>query len=62
MTELIIYSLLFIALLAHLVMAMALYGKIKRSKKLSFHQKNNWRLKALIFPAYYWFAFSKEHG
>jgi hypothetical protein len=61
MTELIIYSILLIALLAHLGMAMALYVKINRSKALSFHEKNNWRLKALLLPVYYWFAFRNHH-
>ncbi len=62
MNELIIYSILLIALLAHLGMAMALYVKINRSKALSFHEKNKWRLKALLFPAYYWFVFKDLNG
>lgn len=60
MIELILYSILFVAILAHLVLASVIYKKINADPSLSFHQKNQWRLRALIFPAYYWFAFRKK--
>ena len=60
MTELIIYSLLLLGVLAHLIFASLLYKKINADTHLDFHEKNEWRLKALIFPAYYWFAFKRR--
>lgn len=60
MTELLIYSILLIAVLAHLGMTILMYKKINSNKTLSFHEKNQWRLRALVFPAYYWFAFQKK--
>lgn len=60
MTELIIYGILLIAVLAHLIFASLLYKKINADPNLGFHEKNDWRLKALIFPAYFWFAFKKR--
>ncbi|WP_114747690.1 hypothetical protein [Pleomorphovibrio marinus] len=61
MTELILYSLLLLALLAHITFAMVFYRKINKNKTLSFREKNDWRLKALIFPAYYWFVFKNRY-
>ncbi|MCC5937554.1 MAG: hypothetical protein JJU34_09740 [Lunatimonas sp.] len=60
MTELIVYSLLFLAIIAHLVLASIMYKRINAHPSLSFHEKNRWRLRALIFPAYFWFAFQKK--
>lgn len=60
MTELLVHTILLIAVLAHLVLASVMYKKINADPSLSFHQKNQWRLRALIFPAYYWFAFRKK--
>jgi hypothetical protein len=60
MTELIIYILLLIAILAHVILATMLYKRISKDQALSFHEKNNWRLKALTFPAYFWIAFKKR--
>jgi hypothetical protein len=57
MIELIIYSLLLLAVLTHLIVASLLYKKINADQALDFQEKNNWRLKALIFPAYFWFTF-----
>lgn len=60
MTELIIYSLLLLGVLAHLIFASLLYKKINADPHLGFQEKNDWRLKALIFPAYFLFAFKKR--
>ncbi|SHN20334.1 hypothetical protein SAMN04488057_11090 [Cyclobacterium lianum] len=60
MNELIIYSILLLMVLTHLILASLLYRKINRDKQLSFHEKNDWRLRALVFPAYYWFAYKKH--
>ncbi|MFC4870621.1 hypothetical protein [Negadavirga shengliensis] len=57
MEEVIIYGILFLALLAHLVFAARMYRIVHRDTELSFHQKNDWKLKALIFPAYYWIRY-----
>jgi hypothetical protein len=59
MKELIVYSLLLFLVLAHLVMASLFYRHINNNKSLSFNEKNDWRLKALIFPAYYWICYKK---
>ncbi len=54
MTELIIYAILFLLLLGHCLMAGKMYGEVHRDEQLSLHQKNDWKLKALIFPVYFW--------
>jgi hypothetical protein len=54
MTELLIYGLLFFLLILHTFFAGKLYRKIHADPDLSFKEKNDWKLKALIFPAYYW--------
>ena len=60
MNELIIYSVLLFLVLSHLVMASLFYTQISKNERLSFHEKNAWRLKALIFPIGYWFLFKKR--
>jgi len=60
MKELITYSILLLLVLAHLVMASLFYRHINKNEGLSFKEKNNWRLKALIFPALYWILYKKE--
>jgi hypothetical protein len=50
MVELAIYAVLFVALLGHCVAATLAYRKIKRDPSLSFKQKNDQRLIALVFP------------
>jgi hypothetical protein len=54
MTELIIYALVFALILAHTIMASFFYGRVHRNEKLTVQQKNEWKLKALIFPAYFY--------
>jgi hypothetical protein len=62
MKELIIYSLLLFLVLAHLIMASLFYRHINKNEHLSFHEKNNWRLKALIFPAFYWMLYKRRQN
>ncbi len=59
MEELIIYSVLLLLVFAHLLFANKLYKAIQKDKHLSFHEKNDWKLKALVFPAYYWFKYKE---
>jgi hypothetical protein len=54
MTELIIYAVLFLALIGHCLMAGKMYRAVHENQTLSIQKKNEWKLKALIFPAYFW--------
>ncbi len=54
MTELIIYAALFLLLFAHALMAGKMYGAVHQNEDLTIQEKNDWKLKALIFPAYFW--------
>ncbi len=54
MTELIVYAIIFLALIAHTLMASKMYKAVHEDKSLSLQEKNDWKLKALIFPAYFW--------
>jgi len=54
MTELIIYAILFLLLFGHAVMASMMYTRIHKDDELSQKAKNEWKLKALIFPVYFW--------
>ncbi|WP_162342470.1 hypothetical protein [Cyclobacterium salsum] len=60
MTELILYTAALLLVLAHLLMASLFYRHINNNPRLSFHEKNDWRLKALVFPAYYWFRYKRQ--
>ena len=60
MKELIIYLVLLLAILGHLVVASKMYKEVNADKGSNFKQKNDWKLKALIFPALYWFYYRKE--
>ncbi|GAB3665650.1 hypothetical protein GCM10028791_41460 [Echinicola sediminis] len=54
MTELIIYALLFLLLFGHAVMASMMYTTVHKDETLSQKEKNDWKLKALIFPVLFW--------
>jgi hypothetical protein len=54
MSELIIYAVLFLALIGHCLLAGKMYRAVHGDQTLSINEKNNWKLKALIFPAYFW--------
>lgn len=60
MNEIVLYALLFLALLGHTLLAGKLYRKIHKDPDFSFSEKNQWKLKALIFPALFWFYFHQE--
>lgn len=60
MSELVIYSLLFLILLGHTLLAGKLYRKIHNDPDFSFSEKNQWKLKSLISPAIFWFYFHQE--
>ncbi len=60
MTELILYAVALLLVLVHLLMASLFYRHINNNPRLSFHEKNDWRLKALVFPAYYWFRYKRQ--
>ena len=54
MNELIIYAFLFLALIGHTLLASKMYRTVHEDKTLSVQEKNDWKLKALIFPGYFW--------
>ena len=60
MNELIIYAILFAALSAHAIFAGKMYRIVHQDSSLSFKEKNDWKLKALAFPAYFWFQYKKQ--
>lgn len=53
MTELIIYAILFLALIGHILFASKMYRIVQADNSLGMREKNDWKLKALVFPAYY---------
>lgn len=60
MKELIVYLVLLLAILGHLVVASKMYKEVNADKGLTFKQKNDWKLKALLFPALFWFYYRQE--
>ena len=54
MLELIVYALIFLALIGHIIMAIRMYRTVHHNRTLPMQEKNAWKLKALVFPAYYW--------
>ena len=59
MTELVVYAVVFLALIGHIVMAFRMYRAILINRTLPMNEKNAWKVKALVFPAYYWPLFKK---
>lgn len=59
MTELIIYAVVFLLLIAHTLMAGKMYKAVHNNPNLSVKEKNDWKLKALIFPGYFWDKYKK---
>jgi hypothetical protein len=59
MTELIIYAVIFLLLIGHTMMASKMYMTVHKDDTLSMHEKNDWKLKALIFPAYFFPKYKK---
>jgi len=54
MTELIIYAIIFALLIGHCLLAGKMYKTVHEDERLSLQEKNDWKLKALIFPVYFW--------
>jgi hypothetical protein len=59
MNELIIYAVIFAALIGHSILAGKMYRSVHQDSSLSIREKNDWKLKALIFPGYFWFQYKK---
>jgi hypothetical protein len=59
MIELFIYGMVFLAVLAHVALAVRMYLAVHNNKKLTIKDKNEWKLKALILPEYYWPLYKK---
>lgn len=59
MSELVLYALVFLALIFHVIMAFRMYLTVHHNDKLTLTEKNSWKLKALVFPAYYWPLYKK---
>jgi hypothetical protein len=54
MTELIVYALVFVLLLGHTLLSAKMYRVVHEDKSLSLKERNDWKLRALIFPGYFW--------
>ncbi|EIM77190.1 hypothetical protein A3SI_07879 [Nitritalea halalkaliphila LW7] len=60
MNELSLYAVAFLLLIGHTLAAAYMYKKVHADATLDTLQKNEWKLKALIFPAYYWFQYQRR--
>lgn len=60
MKELVIYSVLLLAVLGHAFAAVRMYREVNGDQTLSFHEKNNWKLRALISPLIFWSYYRKD--
>ncbi len=54
MMELILYAGIFLLLIGHALLAGKMYRTVHEDESLSLKEKNDWKLKALIFPVYFW--------
>lgn len=54
MIELIIYAVVFLVLISHCWFAGKMYREVHEDASLALSEKNDWKLKALIFPAYFY--------
>jgi hypothetical protein len=59
MTELIIYAIIFLFLFLHSLLASKMYRTVHADESLSLKERNDWKLKALILPGYF---FGKYKG
>jgi hypothetical protein len=62
MTELIIYAVVFVLLIGHCLFAGKMYRAVHEDSSLTFQEKNDWKLKALIFPVYFWGKYKEVKG
>jgi hypothetical protein len=60
MNELILYAVIFLVLIGHCLLAGKMYRAVHQDPSLSFKKKNDWKLKALIFPGFFWFQYQKQ--
>ncbi len=60
MTELIIYAVLFSALMGHCLFANIMYRVVDKDQSLKLKEKNDWKFKALLFPAYFWGKYKQQ--
>jgi hypothetical protein len=60
MTELIIYAVLFAALMGHCLVANIMYRAVDNDQSLKIKEKNDWKFKALVFPAYFWGKYKQQ--
>ncbi len=61
MEELIIYLVLFAAVSCHCLFAGLMYRVVHRDPKLTPKERNDWKLKALAFPGFFWWKYKKEN-
>lgn len=54
MSELIQYAVVFLLLIGHAMLAGKMYRIVHKDTMLTVKEKNDWKLKALIFPVYFW--------
>ncbi len=60
MTELIIYAILFAALMGHCLFANKMYRAVHEDQSLKMKEKNDWKFKALLFPAYFYGKYKQQ--
>jgi hypothetical protein len=60
MSQLVIYTILFVAVLVHCFAAAKMYREVNADTGLSFREKNDWKLKSLISPALYWKSYRQD--
>lgn len=60
MNELILYLVAFILLIGHCLLAGKMYREVHADLNLHPSAKNDWKLKALIFPVYFYQKYKSE--
>ncbi len=60
MNELLVYSALLLFIIGHCTAAAILYREINADPILTFREKNSWKLRSLIAPAFYWYYYRQE--
>jgi len=60
MNELVLYSIIFALLIGHCLLAGKMYRAVHEDTSLSMRDKNDWKLKSLVFPGFFWFQYQKQ--
>jgi hypothetical protein len=60
MNELIGYSIVFVLLIGHCLLAGKMYRTVHQDASLSIREKNDWKLKSLIFPVFFWWQYQRQ--